>query len=472
MQLQGELVRAGTATVMYSNAVDCLWKTAKIEGVAGLTRGLGMAVVRDGVVNGLKLGLYDPILSMLHKPSQQTNGGGSKRTSPPFWKRMAAGALTGAMGAIPAAPFEILKSRAQSQTVQSSARAVDLLRSLTATSGPLTLFKGVAPSMVRSAISTSITLSSYFTFREVAVQRNWLPDGPICDTVSSFFAAAVSTVFVNPIDVVRTRLYNQSYGVDGRGAVYKNALHAFGKVLSKEGPAAFFKGLFSNFLARGPGMAISFSVFESLRKFARTSHESHQRKQRLKRVFQFFDRDKDGLIDLSDLTVAYMAACPRSTLSPPPQSDSKYKSLIRKAVSDIMTKGDADRSGSLDFKKFLAVSDDLTAIVSREQMVQVFRALHDKQGEGGKVSSAELVMALKKVAPLSLQSSRLQQSVAEYDQLIKLNAERMMTYADKDRDGKVDFHDFEKMVTGLQHADIDTTVAVRSWLLQSGVPIE
>lgn len=48
--------------------------------------------------------------------------------------------------------------------------------------------------------------------------------------------------FVNPVDVLRTRLFNQPFGPDGKGLRYAHGLDAARKVLSVEGPAALYKG--------------------------------------------------------------------------------------------------------------------------------------------------------------------------------------------------------------------------------------
>jgi len=91
---------------MYNNSWDCIAKTYKHEGVRGLQRGLYPAMLRESTKNFFRLGLFDPILEFIH--DHHTG-------PPPVWKRFSAGALSGAVGALSCNPFELVKTRLQSQ---------------------------------------------------------------------------------------------------------------------------------------------------------------------------------------------------------------------------------------------------------------------------------------------------------------------------------------------------------------------
>ena len=56
---------------------------------------------------------------------------------------------------------------------------------------------------------------------------------------------------MNPIDVVRTRYYNQEY-VNGKGTLYTSGIDACQKIVKKEGVQAFYKGFIPHFLRIGP----------------------------------------------------------------------------------------------------------------------------------------------------------------------------------------------------------------------------
>jgi hypothetical protein len=61
----------------------------------------------------------------------------------------------------------------------------------------------------------------------------------------------VTSLCMNPIDVTRTRYYNQPY-VNGKGELYSSGLDAVKKIWTGEGPTAFYKGLITHFLRIGP----------------------------------------------------------------------------------------------------------------------------------------------------------------------------------------------------------------------------
>lgn len=69
MQLQGELLEKGGPNQkrLYKNAFDCLVKTAKTEGVAGVQRGLGAALIYQVCLNGSRLGFYEPFRTSFNK---------------------------------------------------------------------------------------------------------------------------------------------------------------------------------------------------------------------------------------------------------------------------------------------------------------------------------------------------------------------------------------------------------------------
>lgn len=89
---------------IYKNSYDALTKIYLNEGIKGLQKGLIPAILREGSKNTFRIGMYDPIMSLLHDPA---------RGSAPGWKRIAAGSMCGLMGAFSCNPFELVKTRLQ-----------------------------------------------------------------------------------------------------------------------------------------------------------------------------------------------------------------------------------------------------------------------------------------------------------------------------------------------------------------------
>jgi Mitochondrial carrier protein len=71
---------------------------------------------------------------------------------------------------------------------------------------------------------------------------------------------------MNPIDVCRTRYYNQTYDASGKGVLYTSGMDAFKKITANEGMKAFYKGFFTHFLRIGPHFCLTFVFLGVLKR--------------------------------------------------------------------------------------------------------------------------------------------------------------------------------------------------------------
>lgn len=101
MQLQGELQSRGTYHVHYRNVFHAFYKIGKVDGLAGLQKGLAPGLVYQFVMNGVRLGSYSIIESSgyIH-----TDG----RVS--ALKTTIAGAVAGVVGAVMGSPVYLVSS--------------------------------------------------------------------------------------------------------------------------------------------------------------------------------------------------------------------------------------------------------------------------------------------------------------------------------------------------------------------------
>ena len=77
--------------------------------------------------------------------------------------------------------------------------------------------------------------------KETLVDKEVLADGVKLHVTCSLIASFSTCVAGNPLDVVRTRLYNQPRGLNGEGLLYSNWLEAMYKIPSAEGLGALYK---------------------------------------------------------------------------------------------------------------------------------------------------------------------------------------------------------------------------------------
>ena len=148
-------------------------KIGRNEGFRGLQKGLSAAVVREGSKNMFRIGMYDPIMSLIHDKS---------KGNAPAWKRIVGGSLCGVMGALACNPFELIKTRLQSATDQKLAvghqhgytGVLDALRSIYQKEGFKGLYRGSLVSMLRSIVGSGANLSSYSMIKEkLTTEYKW-----------------------------------------------------------------------------------------------------------------------------------------------------------------------------------------------------------------------------------------------------------------------------------------------------------
>jgi solute carrier family 25 protein 34/35 len=108
---------------------------------------------------------------------------------------------------------------------------------------------------------------------------------------------------MNPIDVIRTKFYNQKY-VNGKGELYSGAFDAAKKLYSREGPFGFYKGFTTHFLRIGPHfcciLVLNKVTFVFLGILRRKTNYMYQYLDQLD-SFKQIDANHDGKLDQYDV---------------------------------------------------------------------------------------------------------------------------------------------------------------------------
>ena len=104
LQLDGE---GGAAARQYRGIADAFRTIARREGLRGLQAGLSGALGYQVAMNGVRLGLYEPI--------QRALGGATGADPASVLLKAASAALSGALGATLGSPIYMIKSRLQAQ---------------------------------------------------------------------------------------------------------------------------------------------------------------------------------------------------------------------------------------------------------------------------------------------------------------------------------------------------------------------
>ena len=258
LQLQGELQRAGHYTVHYHGLLDCLFKTATNEGLRGLQRGLGTSLVHQSVLNGIRLGGYQP-LKLRIQDAVGVEG---------HIVNVVAGATMGVVGAFCGSPLFLVKTRLRARSsvvavgVQHSYRGLfHALSTIAREKGVRGLYHGSRMVCVRTAFGSAAQLPSYDASKSAAVRWTGLHETDVKVHIFSSCVGSMVTVGVmNPFDVITTRCYNNDSHAYQRGW-----LSSMQQIVAVEGLPGLYKGSMALWSRLAPHTIITFVLLEKVR---------------------------------------------------------------------------------------------------------------------------------------------------------------------------------------------------------------
>lgn len=371
LQLQVKSLKGQSAAppggMVYKSSFDAIVKIFKNEGIRGLQKGLTPAMLREGSKNFFRIGMYDPIMTLIHDPASGV--------SAPPWKRMLAGSLCGVMGAFSCNPFELVKTRLQSQVSGTTSTAIGHQHKYTGVlsglrdivqrdgAGLRGLYRGAVLSMGRSVIGSGTNLSSYSMIKEwLLVRRGW-DDSWVLDMIAGLGSGVVACVFMNPVDVVRTRYYNQPY-VNGKGVDFSSGVDAASKIFRNEGASAFYQGLFTHFLRIGPHFCLTFVFLGVFRRQLLGVYGLLD----MRDSFKSLDKDGDGVLGSSDISNAIRRVIPPPDVYLTKDAVGDYETMITQYTHRILDKADANHDKTISFEEYSAMTEEVNAICVERQI--------------------------------------------------------------------------------------------------------
>ncbi|KAI0652480.1 mitochondrial carrier [Trametes meyenii] len=280
MQLQGELAKKGAAKV-YKNALDVIAKTWRNEGLRGIQRGLGPAYVYQILMNGSRLGFYEPIRRRCNKII------GASVTDQIPLTSIFSGAASGIIGASLGNPFFLVKARMQAYSPVLPVGAqhyyknsFDAFRNIWHAEKFRGLVRGIDAAALRTAMGSSVQLPTYNWTKNQLVSRGISRADSIWTFLASSSVSGLCVLtMMQPTDTVLTRMYNQPTirTPDGRhvGTLYKNPIDCLWKTLKAEGPLGWYKGSTAHFLRIVPHTIVTLTandIIVGLYKRVRDGH--------------------------------------------------------------------------------------------------------------------------------------------------------------------------------------------------------
>lgn len=257
----------------YKGMFDCLQTIVKEEGAASLYKGLTPFVTHLTLKYALRFGMFEQFKQML---------GASKTGETTAGKNFTAGLMVGSLEAcLIVTPFEVVKTRLQKQKGTTNLKykgPIDVVVKVVRDEGLRRMWSGNMPTVIRQGSNQA------FNFMSMAILNRVLWDKRQGDgkqlavwktLLSGLLAGAVGPMFNCPVDVIKTRMMAQEYGV-GQTQKYTGWFQA-GKLIAKEeGTAALWKGLIPRLTRLAPGQAITWTVVMRVSSYFEQAHISDQ----------------------------------------------------------------------------------------------------------------------------------------------------------------------------------------------------
>lgn len=140
---------------------------------------------------------------------------------------------------------------------------IDGMKTVIRYEGYKALFSGTTMATSRAVLMTIGQLSMYDQFKHLLLTTT--PEGIFEDDVmthllASLMAGTTATTLTQPLDVVKTRLMNETVGH------YKGAIDVARTIMRDYGPLGFFRGYMPAFVRLAPHTMLTFVFLEELRK--------------------------------------------------------------------------------------------------------------------------------------------------------------------------------------------------------------
>lgn len=259
LQLQGELQARSTANRMYKGTFHGLYLIVTTEGPRSVYKGLGSALVYQFTMNGIRLGLYDPLKDAIGDivPSRAAAS-------------IVSACTLGFVSSLITSPLFLVKTRIQAFSGGSTIKVggqhnykhlADGLYRIAKAEGVRGLWHGAQLAAVRTATGSTVQLSVYDVLKvRLGVATSWQPNDSKLHLLSSLLTSGFVAVAMNPFDVVMTREYTNA-----ANQYNANFFKAFYKITASEGIEGLFKGTGALWGRIGPHTVCSLVLLERIR---------------------------------------------------------------------------------------------------------------------------------------------------------------------------------------------------------------
>jgi len=246
----------------YTGIGNCFIRLYKEQGISSFWRGNFTNIIRYFPTQAFNFAFKDSIKKLFPKADPKKEFGKF------FLINMASGGLAGAGSLCIVYPLDYARTRlaADVGTGKRDFKGLGdcLIKTATGPKGPIALYNGFGVSVIGIIPYRGVYFGLYDSFRE---KNPWKNDLGLLGIASKFGIAqcvAIAAGYASyPFDTIRRRLQMQSEKPKEKW-VYKGTIDCFKTIVTKEGPAALFKGAGANAL-RTVGSAMVLVLYDQLR---------------------------------------------------------------------------------------------------------------------------------------------------------------------------------------------------------------
>lgn len=228
--------------------MDVIWKVARHEHPKYLMAGLPSGLLRHAIAGTLRLGLYEPTVNLLNYGKTTAPDNPKEHVPVALWQRMLASSTTGAFAMVFANPAELVKTKLQSAHKLPPGQkppftgTASCFRYVVRTEGYAGLMRGLSIAVPRMAWQNMAEITAYDMTKDLLRKHFGMEDGLPLFFFGSLSAGFFGAYLGNPLDCIKTRVYNNPRGPDGK-PLYKGPLDVAVKMVRHEGILSFWKGV-------------------------------------------------------------------------------------------------------------------------------------------------------------------------------------------------------------------------------------
>lgn len=278
------------------------------------------------------------------------------------WVHFVAGGIGGMAGAVVTCPFDLVKTRLQSdvykniykssagtQVVTSNFKSIEYMRqagthfketcgiigNVYKQEGFRSLFKGLGPNLVGVIPARSINFFTYGTTKEIYSKAfNNGQESPLIHLMAAATAGWATSTATNPIWMIKTRVQLDKAGTTRQ---YKNSWDCMKNIVKVEGVRGLYKGLSASYLGSIEGI-LQWLLYEQMkaiiknRSIEKFGHNNEGQKSTRERVKEWCQRSGSaGLAKFIASIATYPHEVVRTRLrqSPVENGKSKYTGLMQ-----------------------------------------------------------------------------------------------------------------------------------------------